>query len=312
MPLPFALDHINLWLLRDGDGWTVVDTGFGNNATRTLWEQIFRDHLGGRPITRIIVTHLHPDHIGLAAWIADRCQVDVWMTQTEFLMAHTIWAASGGDMHTRLSDLFRRHGLDEERTTMIAERAGAYRLGIPALPPTLRRIVGGDEISIDGRTWRVIIGHGHSPEHAALYCDALRLLISGDMLLPKITTNVSVAPFEPDGNPLGMFLESLRRFRDLPEDTLVLPSHGAVFHGVHPRLAALAEHHEERFEIIIDACRTPRAAPELLGHLFKREFDAHQLSFAMGETIAHLNYLMHAKRLRRLTEDGTYRFVHEG
>lgn len=309
MPLPFALDHINLWLLRDGDGWVIVDTGFGSNTTKQLWEQIFTDRFAGRRLKCIIVTHLHPDHLGLAAWLADRFGVDVWMTQSEFLLARTIWAAHGGDLLGRLANLYRRHGLDEQRATRVADRAGSYRQGVPAVPSSFRRIIGGDEIMIDDRAWRVIIGHGHSPEHAALYCEALDVMISGDMVLPKITTNVSIAPLEPDGNPLKTFLDSLDRFSGLPEDTFVLPSHGLVFHGLHPRLEQLREHHAERFEILLDACREPRSATELLPYLFKREFDAHQLSFAMGETVAHLNFLMHTKQLQRVEEHGQYRFV---
>lgn len=309
MPLPFALDHINLWLLRDGDGWTIVDSGFGSDSSKQLWERIFAEHLHGRAVKRIIVTHLHPDHLGLAQWIAQRFGAPIWMTQAEFLMAHTIWVGQDGDLLARLAPLYRRHGLDDARTAMIAARAGSYRLAVPSLPPSFRRLIAGDTIRIDDHPWRVIIGHGHSPEHAALYCESLGVLISGDMVLPKITTNVSVAPFEPDGNPLRMFLDSLRRFTGMREDTLVLPSHGLVFHGLHSRLEQLHEHHAERFEIVLDACREPRCAPELLSYLFKREFDAHQLSFAMGETIAHLNFLMHAGQLRRTDDGGIYRFV---
>lgn len=309
MPLPFALDHINLWLLRDGDGWVIVDSGFGIPATKKLWEQVFADHLGARPVKRIIVTHLHPDHLGLAAWLGDRFAVQVWMTQAEFFLARIAWAAQGGDPMERLASLYRRHGLDNARVAMIADRAGSYRLGVPNLPATFRQIVGDDELTIDGRTWRVIIGRGHSPEHAALYCESLRIMISGDMVLPKITTNVSVAAFDPDGNPLQMFLDSLQRFTSLSEDTLVLPSHGSVFYGLHPRLQQLNEHHAERFAIVLEACKQPRSAQELLGYLFQREYDAHQLSFAMGETIAHLNFLMHARQLQRLEEGGQYRFV---
>lgn len=309
MPLPFALDHINLWLLRDGNGWAIVDTGFGTDVTKQLWERIFADHLGQRPVTRIIVTHLHPDHIGLAAWLAERFAVDVWMTQTEFLLAHAVWAAKSGDAFAGLVGLYAQHGLDEKSLAMVASRAGAYRSGVPSLPVTLRRLIDGDLVTIDDRPWRVIVGRGHSPEHASLYCAPLGVLISGDMVLPRITTNVSVAPFEPEGDPLGLFLASLKRFADLPPDTLVLPSHGLVFHGLHARLAQLAEHHEERFGIILQACAHPRSAAELLGHLFKRELDAHQLSFAMGEAIAHLNCLMHARRLHRMQDGGAYRFV---
>lgn len=310
MPLPFALDHINLWLLRDGPGWVIVDCGYGSEATRERWNAIFDAYLGGRPVHRIVVTHLHPDHLGLAAWLAERFHAEVWMTQSEFLQAHTIWAAVGGEAQSRLADICRRHGLDEARAAGIAGRSGAYRQGVPALPAHYRRLLASDTLMIDGRPWQVIVGHGHSPEHAALYCEDLQVLISGDMVLPKITTNVSVGPLEPEGDPLGLFLNSLRRFAGLPSDTLVLPSHGHVFQGLHARLHDLQRHHEERFALILEACGEPRSAADLLGQLFKRELDGHQLSFAMGEAVAHLNYLMHANRLERLTDGvGVHRFV---
>lgn len=310
MPLPFALDHINLWLLRDGAGWVIVDSGFATDATRRHWEQIFERRLGGRPVHRIVVTHLHPDHLGLAAWLAERFDAAVWMTQAEFLYARALWSAADSGLPLPFADLFRRHGLDEARAGAIGARTGAYRRGVPRLPAEFRRLAGDDRLDIDGRPWRIIIGQGHSPEHAALYCEALGLLISGDMVLPKISTNVSVSPLEPEGNPLALFLASLERYRPLPDDTLVLPSHGAVFRGLHRRLDALGHHHRERFALLEDACRTPRTAAELLTALFRRELDPHQLVFAMGEAIAHLNYLMHAGRLQRVTgADRIYRFV---
>ena len=310
MPLPFALDHINLWLLRDGAGWVIVDTGFASDATREHWDRISADYLGGRPVHRIVATHLHPDHLGLAAWLAERFQADVWMTQAEFLYARALWSAADTGLPLPFADLYRRHGLDETRARSIAGRTGSYRRGVPRLPDHYRRLAGGDELTIDGRKWRVIIGQGHSPEHAALHCEELGALISGDMVLPKISTNVSVQPLEPDGNPLALFLRSLERYRPLASDTLVLPSHGAVFRGLHGRLDALAHHHEERFALLEEACRTPRTAAELLTALFRRELDTHQLVFAMGEAVAHLNYLMHAGRLQRETDEhGTYRFV---
>ncbi len=310
MPLPFALDHINLWLLRDGAGWVIVDSGFGNDATKKLWEAIFRDQLHGRPVHRVIVTHLHPDHLGLGAWLADRFKTDVWMTQAEFATAHVFWNTADGSLQQRQAEMFRRHGLDDSALSKVSAHPGAYRRAIPALPVTFRRLIGGDSVIIDGRAWRVVIGYGHSPEHAALYCEALGLMISGDMMLPKISTNVSVTPLEPEGNPLGLFLDSVKRFGDLPSDTLILPSHGQVFHGLHQRIEDLLAHHAERFALVAGACARPCTAAELLGQLFKRDLDAHQLSFAMGEAIAHLNYLMHAGQLQRTTDsNGRYRFA---
>lgn len=309
MPLPFALDHINLWLLRDGNGWTIVDTGFGIDVTKKLWDQVLAEYLDGRPVNRVIVTHLHPDHIGLAAWLAERFSVEVWMTQGEFTTAHLHWDTVGA-LQDKVVDLYRWHGLDEARLASVAGRGSMYRRSIPALPSMFRRIADDESFVIDGRAWRVIVGRGHSPEHASLYCESSGVLISGDMVLPKITTNVSIVPYEPEGNPLALFLQSLKRFATLPHDTLVLPSHGLVFYGLRERLEDLAQHHEERFDLVADACQAPQTAAALLGQLFKRQLDAHQLGFAMGEAIAHLNYMMYAKRLERTKDpDGVYRFA---
>lgn len=310
MPLPFVLDHINLWLLRDGEGWTIVDSGFGDEGTKTLWEQIFRDYLEGRPVTRVIVTHLHPDHIGLAAWLADRFGADVWMTQAEFAMAHMFWSEANGSVQDRQADFFHHHGLNTAQREAISARRGLYRLAVPALPQTMRRMLDGDAITIDGRTWRVVAGYGHSPEHASLYCDDLKLMIAGDMVLPKISTNVSVTPLEPEGDPLGLFLQTLKRFKTLPAETLVLPSHGHVFYGLHQRIDDLLAHHDERFALLEAACAEPQTAASVLSQLFRRELDTHQLSFAMGEAIAHLNHLMMTGRLRRTTDGtGVHRFA---
>jgi glyoxylase-like metal-dependent hydrolase (beta-lactamase superfamily II) len=180
---------------------------------------------------------------------------------------------------------------------------------VPTLPATFHRILADQPIEIDGRAWRPIIGHGHSPEHASLHCESLGIMIAGDMVLPKITTNVSVTSIDPQGNPLGLFLASLKRFAELPHDTLVLPSHGLVFYGLRERIEVLLHHHDERFAMVADACAAPKTAAELLDLLFKRKLDAHQLWFAMGEAIAHLHYLMYARRLQRFETNGVYRFA---
>ena len=310
MPLPFALNHINLWLLKDGGGWTIVDCGYGVDATKALWEQIFANHLGGRSVKRIIVTHYHPDHVGCAGWLQQRWNCEVWMTETEFLSAHMAVQDSAGDSIDRARELFVRHGLTGQRAEANKVRKNGFKIGVPDLPQAFRRILEGDEIIINEKPWRVIVGRGHAPEHAMLYCAELGMLISGDQVLPKITTNVGVWPSQPEGNPLKLFLDSMAKFAPLPTDTTVLPSHGAVFRGLHARLKQLRDHHDERLAEVVAACEQPKTATELLPILFRRELDAHQLVFAMGEAIAHLNYLMYAGRLTRsLDQDQVYRFA---
>lgn len=309
MPLPFALDHINLWALEDGDGWTLVDTGYALDTVKGLWEQVFAGVLRERPVKRIIVTHYHPDHVGLAAWLAQRFGAPVWMTEAEYLTAHAVWGGFGGYERAAVLELFRAHGLDPKYLAAFSIRESAYKRGVPSLPAAFWRIIDHDEIEIGGRAWTVVEGHGHSPEHAALYCRALGMFISGDMVLPRISTNVSVWAKEPDGDPLGLYLDSLARYRNLPANARVLPSHGRVFHGLHARIGELEAHHAERLRRVRDACATPKTAAELMPVLFARELDAHQVFFAIGEAIAHLNHLLRAGDVTRTRgSDEVFRF----
>jgi glyoxylase-like metal-dependent hydrolase (beta-lactamase superfamily II) len=308
MPLPFALDHINLWLLRDADGWAIVDCGFGSDPTRAAWDAIFEQHA---PVTRVIATHYHPDHVGLAGWLTRRWNVDLWMTEAEYLTAHAVWEGVAGYGGDALERLFRSHGLDAEGVAAIARRGNAYRRSVTELPMAFRRVSDGDRIRIGPHGWQVIVGHGHAPEHAALYCEDLGILISGDMLLPKISTNTSVWSTEPEGDPVGQFLRSIARFTDLPADTLVLPAHGLPFRGIEARVAALQAHHRDRLRELREACAgEPKTAADVLPVLFRRQLDSHQLYFAMGEAIAHLNRLLAEDAVTRSTgADGIHRFT---
>jgi glyoxylase-like metal-dependent hydrolase (beta-lactamase superfamily II) len=310
MPLPFALDHINLWLVEDGRDWTLVDCGLATSTTRAFWDEVLARDLRGRSIGRIIVTHYHPDHMGLAGWLSARFGTVPWMTRGEFLTAHAACHNVGGTGYARVREFFARHGLDPARLEAAGVKEGTYRRGVEPLPDTFRRIRHGERIAIGEHSWQVIVGYGHAPEHAALYSAGPRLLIAGDMLLPRISTNVSVWPVEPDGDPLGDFLDSLDRFAGLDPDTLVLPSHGLPFRGMRPRIDALKAHHAARLATLAQVCDSEKTAAELLPALFRREFNDYQLLFAMGETIAHLNHLWHRGELRRSAgPDGVWRFV---
>lgn len=312
MPLPFALEHINLWLLADGAGWTIVDCGFGSDETRALWREIFATHLGGRPVTRIIVTHFHPDHFGLAAWLADEWRAPAMMTEPEFASAQGWY--SGRDPYTREAHLamFEKHGLrlGGEGEGEPHQHKNLFRRGVPALPHQIVTLQGNQELLINGRVWRVVTGYGHSPAHAALLCEALGVLIAGDMVLPSISTNVSVQPQAPDANPLAWFLDSLTRYAEFAADTLVLPSHGLPFYGLHERVRLLHQHHADRLGALQRACDEPRTGAALLPVLFKRALDSHQMLFAMGETLSHLNFLEQRGQLRReIGDDGVYRYA---
>ncbi len=310
MPLPFKLNHINLWLLEDGDGWTIVDTGFSNDTTREIWETIFTDVMGTRPINRIIVTHFHPDHIGLAGWLTRRFDIPMFTTVGEFAMGMALSLDKGqGERAKVFTDFYGKAGFSPELMEMVEKRGNPYPNRVSPLPQSYRRISEGDSIDINGHGWRVIIGTGHAVEHACLYCEDLKLLISGDQILPRISPNVSVWPQEPEGNPLQLFLNSLSHFEKLPHDTLVLPSHDTPFTGLLPRLEQLAHHHDDRLEETFRVCATPSTTAEVLKKLFTRELDDHQLFFALGESLAHLHYLLGEGRLKRETnENGAYVF----
>ena len=302
MPLPFQLDHINLWLV----GETVVDTGIGNAETRALWERI----LQGKQVKRVVLTHYHPDHAGNAAWLCQRYGAEFWTTQGEYLTAHAVRSSSAGYTSEAVLTVFRKNGLEEERAGRMHSSRNRYAELVPEFPLSYRRIIEHDEVSLGGRRWRASIGHGHAPEHLSLFCKELNTVIAGDMLLSTISTNVSVWSIDPEGDPLRLFLESIARYRELPEDVLVLPSHGKPFRGAHERVRQLERHHEERLRELIQALDEPKSAAELLGVLFRRPLDAHQTFFAMGEAIAHLHYLYYAGRASRaLGDDGIMRYA---
>lgn len=306
MPLPFALDHINLWLLEDGDAYTAVDTGIALDPVRTAWKSV----LAVRQLRRLLVTHFHPDHLGLAAWLQEQTGAPLWITQGEYLTAQMVKHQIGAYSVEASCEFFRRHGLPESRIDALRQRGNAYDRVVPALPFSFHPLWEDEEIEIGGRAWRVIVGHGHAPEHASLYCAELGVLISGDMLLPRISTNISVFAGVPDADSLGWFLASLDRLRELPEDTLVLPSHGLPFRGLHFRVDQLHAHHADRCADLRLACAEPKTAAELIPVLFPREItDPHQTMFAMGEAIAHLNYLEQARHLERIEENGIVRYI---
>jgi glyoxylase-like metal-dependent hydrolase (beta-lactamase superfamily II) len=321
MPLPFALDHINLWLMRDEidgrQGWTIVDCGVARGEVKALWEEVFNNALDGLPVLRVLVTHMHPDHVGLAHWLCERWNAPLWMTMTDYAVARLFsqriadtTAEGAGAGGQGAVDHFGRHGWrDADAQEKIRRRANYYPELVPAMPPRFVRLLDGETVAIGGRAWRIMVGYGHAPEHASLYCDTLRVLIAGDMVLPRISTNVSVFDYEPEANPLPLYLNSLRGYDGLPDDTLVLPSHGRPFRGLHERVAQQHAHHAQRLEEVLVACAKPHSAYDILPTLFHRKLDLHQTTFAMGEALAHLHALyFDGKLARTVGEDGVVRF----
>jgi glyoxylase-like metal-dependent hydrolase (beta-lactamase superfamily II) len=319
MGLPFALNHINLWLLRDEidgqSGWTIVDCCIARDESKAQWEAIFATQLEGLPVLRVVVTHMHPDHIGLAHWLCERWNVRLWVSATDFNTAHLALTSTTGFGGDNTAKFFASHGLvDLESLQQIRARTGYYSSMVPDVPHSFTRLMDGMNLHIGGRRWRCISGYGHAPEHIALYCEDAALpapvLISGDMMLPRISTNISVYDTEPESNPLALFLASIDKFKALAPDTLTLPSHGKPFEGLHTRIQQLQDHHRDRLDEVIEACTAnPCSAADILPVMFKRPLDLHQTTFAMGEAIAHLHLLWFEGRVKRcMSADGIYRF----
>lgn len=316
MSLPFALNHVNLWLLRDEiegrAGWTVVDCCISSDAAKAQWEQVFANELEGLPILRVIVTHMHPDHIGLASWLCQRWDVALWISATDFNLARIGSEGASGFGGDSAAAFFAAHGLNDAASVeKIRGRVNYFKTLVPAVPRHFRRLMDGDVLSIGAHRWTCISGYGHAPEHISLHCEALGVLIGGDMMLPRISTNVSVYDQEPESNPLKLFLDSIDKFRSLDRETLTLPAHGKPFTGLHQRIAQLHAHHAERLAEVMAACsQRPGSAADMLPVLFKRALDLHQTTFAMGESVAHLHALWFEGRLTRSRgADGVFRFA---
>ena len=295
MPLPFALDHINVWAIDDGPGWAIVDTGVQTPDVLEAWKTLLAGDLGGRPVTRVIATHMHPDHIGMAGWLTRRYQCRLWMTRTEYLTCRVLVADTGREAPPEAMAFYRRAGWDDEALEFYRTRFGGFGKHVYALPDGFRRMQAGERITIGANEWQVVVGNGHSPEHACLHCPGLGLLISGDQVLPRISSNVSVFPTEPEANPLHDWLASIDRLRATIDDqVLVLPSHNEPFRGLHARLDALARGHAIGLERLQRTLVEPRRVVDTFGALFARPIRSTSSVFGMatGEALAHLNYLL--------------------
>jgi len=309
LPLPFALDHVNVWLLDDGDGWTLIDAGVRDERTIAIWEGLLAGFLAERPIRRIIATHFHPDHVGLCGWLAERLETSFVASRIEWLQARLL-ALDTSDGYVQAGQQFDvAAGLTVEQVALRYDRGNRYRQTVAAPPPVYTRLAAGDTIGMGGSDWRVMIGEGHSPEMLTFWCAERAILIAADQLLPRISPVVAVWPPTPAADPLAEFLDSLPQYLALPADALVLPSHDAPYHGLHDRVQGLVRHHDERLELTLRACVEPATTVEVMGKLFRRKFDVHQLGFALGETTAHLNYLLARGRLAAVGErDGARLF----
>lgn len=310
IPLPWSLDHINVYLFDEGDGWTVVDTGSLGKRGKATWEAIEKHFLGGKPITRVIGTHLHPDHIGLAGWLAERFGASLTMTALEYMTASNLWMGGTKEVPEHEIEFMFKSGVSREFEPMMrSARFDNFRRGVHRLPDQFTRVEDGSEITLGGRRWRVVIGRGHSPEHACLSCLDEPLFIAGDQVLPNITSNVSVHAREPGANPLAHWITSLDRMRNIPGDPLVLPSHGRVFRGLEMRLDALVNGHVGKLKSLHEWCAEPRTPVETFPALFRRKVSGMDFYLALGEALAHLHLLEALSLVNRSFDGEVYRFM---
>lgn len=310
IPIP-GLDFINLWLIEDGDGWTIVDTGIKSKRITAWWEEIFASALvGGRPVKRVICTHFHTDHLGQAGWLTERWGCMLWMTLGEWAFGRTMALDITDKVPEDVVDHYRRIGYSEDMLSALRERGfnRVVKMMTP-IPRAFRRLTHDQRFKIGSNTWRVIVGRGHSPEHAALFCENLNVLISGDQILPAITPHIGVYPAEPDANPLALYLETLDNFRGLPDDVLILPAHGDPFRNLHARINYLQDHHRYRLKALLVAATDWMTVRDLLPALFHRPLREEDMSLAFSEAISHIHMQIGRGRMqRRMGDDGVYQY----
>lgn len=307
LPVPGSLNHINVWAVEEASGVAIVDTGLPLDACKEAWRAVFDGPLAGRTVTRVIVTHMHPDHVGLAGWLTRKFGVRLWMTRGEYLTTRLLVADSRPEPPEAVAAMWRGAGWTDDQIEAARDRGwGNFARAVHKLPDGYVRVKAGDRLG----AWRAVIGSGHCPEHLCLVDDTRRVMIAGDQVLPRISSNVSLTMLEPEGDPLGEWLDSLARFRaDLPADLLVLPAHGSPFTGLHARLEALIEGHHKQLERLGGRLReAPRRAVDCFGVMFARPISDDLLGMATGETLAHLQHLELRGRATREVRDGVWWF----
>lgn len=296
MPLHFSLKRINVWLIDDGDGWTIVDTGMAYDETQAFWQKLLEARVtDDKPLKRVFITHMHPDHVGTAGWLCENWGAELWMSRLEYITCRMLVSDTGRAAPLAGIDFYKRAGWSDEQLDDYKARFGEFGSWVTSLPDSYNRLFEGQIIEMGGQTWEVIMGSGHSPEHACLYCPALNIVITGDQLLPRISSNVSVFPTEPAANPLLDWIESCEKLkRRLPRDVLVLPAHNEPFTGAHKKLQHLIDGHFSVLQRLKQRlAKGPASVVELFITIFGRAIKPDEFGMATGEAIAHLNYLIY-------------------
>ncbi|WP_069298927.1 MBL fold metallo-hydrolase [Neptunicoccus sediminis] len=305
LPLPMKLDHVNVYALDDGDGWCIIDTGFYSKRMVATWKKIVTETLGDKPVTRVLITHHHPDHVGMAGWLQTHHQAELVATRTSWLFARmllldaqetpppeTIAFYESADMEPRLL---------RERST---QKPFNYADIVHPMPLGFRRIQEGDTLTIGARTFDVRIGNGHAPEHATLWSRDDNIVIAGDQILPGISPNLGVYATEPEADPVQGWLEACERFADIArEDHFVLPGHKLPFTGLPARMRQLIDNHHHALDRLLDHLETPATASQCFLPLFKRKIGDGEYGLALVESIAHLNHLHQQGKITRTRND---------
>ncbi|WP_334191597.1 MBL fold metallo-hydrolase [Pararhodobacter sp.] len=309
LPLPYRLNHVNVYFIEDGGAWAIVDTGIGDEDCRAAWEALLAGPLAGARFSRLIVTHHHPDHIGLAGWLCDRLGVPLQTSLSSYLGCVNISLSPGAMEAQTYRDFYRSHGMSRDVADAVLTLGHGYLRMVTPLPASFRRLVQGDRLAMGGREFEVLTSEGHAQEQVMLHCRAANIFLPADEVLARITPNVSVWAVDPDGDPLGLFLRSLAMIeREVAEDALVLPGHHLPFRGLHKRTRELAEHHVERCARIAAACaERPQSVADLVPLLFPKVQDVHQLGFAFNEVHAHVNYMIYRGDLHQRSHNGIER-----
>ncbi len=310
-PLPFPLDHVNVYAVHDPDGWTVFDTGIDSRLTREIWSDVLSGPLKGKPVRRVVMTHHHPDHVGLVGWFKSEFGSEIWSTRVAWLTARML-TLDVEPSHTRESLEFLRRGGTPETIMEARTRSAPFNFAdyVHPIPVGFRRIVDGEVVQLGGRRWTVRIGGGHAPEHATFWCKEAGLILGGDQFLADISPNIGVYPTEPEADPLSDWLTSCTRFHEFADNSaLVLSGHKVPYRGLSVRLDQLIDNHRSALTRLRVAAVSPKTAAECMEVLFKRQIKESEFGLALVEAIAHFNYLYRRGEVERtIRPDGAWQY----